>query len=140
MYTKSYDGWIQKYSVKNQSDFLFHGVVMQGTCPIHGATKYSFKKEKGGYYCIRCNSAKVKRDKRTELKQKAIKYKGGKCSKCGYLTDSSALEFHHVDSATKEFNISKDALGKPWKEVQLELDKCILLCANCHREVHSFMK
>ena len=113
---------------------------MQGVCTLHGSTKFNNNKEKGGYYCVRCHSAKTKRDRRSELKKKAIDYKGGKCSKCGYATDFSALEFHHVDTSTKEFNISKYALGKDWGIIRKELDKCILLCANCHREVHSFMK
>lgn len=113
---------------------------MQGICSIHGKTKFSYNKENETYYCGRCKSAERKRERRLELKMKAIKYKGGKCSKCGYSLDHSALEFHHVDMSTKEFNISKYALNRPWKEVQDELDKCILLCANCHREVHSQMK
>lgn len=113
---------------------------MQGICPIHGTTKFGLEKETGEHYCIRCKSAKIKRERRLELKLKAIKYKGGKCAKCGYDTNTNALEFHHVDTKTKEFNISKYALGKPWAEIKIELDKCILLCANCHREVHSFMK
>ncbi len=113
---------------------------MQIECLVHGMTRYSFNPDRGGYYCVRCYSARRKRERRTELKNKAIKYKGCKCAKCGYATDTSALEFHHVDASSKEFSISKHALGKPWNEVKKELDKCILLCANCHREVHSFNK
>lgn len=113
---------------------------MQANCPIHGTTRYSFNTDRGGHYCVRCYSAQRKRERRAEIKHKAIKYKGGSCAKCGYDADISALEFHHVDPSAKEFNISKHALGKPWKEVKQELNKCILLCANCHREVHSFMK
>ena len=113
---------------------------MQANCPTHGLTRFSFNKDRGGLHCVRCYSARIKRERRSELKQKAINYKGGRCAKCGYKTDNSALEFHHVDASSKEFNISKYALGKPWEEIKTELNKCILLCANCHREVHSFSK
>lgn len=113
---------------------------MQVNCPIHGLTRFSVDKTNNSRYCVRCHSAKVKRTRRSKLKQKVIKYKGGKCSKCGYAENASALEFHHVDPNTKEFSISTNALGKPWEEIVTELDKCILLCANCHREVHSFLK
>ena len=47
-----------------------------------------------------------------------------------------ALEFHHTDSDGKDFGISAKGYTRSWEEVRKELDKCILLCANCHREVH----
>lgn len=54
--------------------------------------------------------------------------------KCGYDVNSCALEFHHVGD--KEFEIS-DAINKSWEFLKKELDKCILLCSNCHRIEHS---
>ena len=65
----------------------------------------------------------------------AVEYKGGKCSKCGYDKCIGALEFHHLDPSEKEAHWTKMRL---WSESRLlkELDKCILLCANCHREIH----
>lgn len=79
--------------------------------------------------------AVIKRRKR--LKQLAIQYKGGKCEICGYLRDPNALEFHHKDPRQKDFALSSRGLTRSWERVKLELEKCILLCANCHREVHS---
>lgn len=111
---------------------------MQAVCSVHGLTRFSFNPDRGGHYCVRCYSAKRKRERRQELKLKAVEYKGGKCSKCGYDQNIHALDFHHLDPKAKELNISRDALSKPWEQVKKELDKCILLCANCHREVHSF--
>lgn len=69
-------------------------------------------------------------------KQKAIDYMGGKCSKCGYNKSNVALEFHHVNPAEKEFTISA-GYNKSWQKIKHELDKCVLLCANCHRELHN---
>tara|TARA_Y100000310_G_C20007586_1_gene501398 strand:+ start:67 stop:510 length:444 start_codon:yes stop_codon:yes gene_type:complete len=64
-----------------------------------------------------------------------IQYKGGKCSNCGYDKCPDALEFHHPDPAQKDPTFRSI---RYWgiKKAQNELDKCILLCCNCHREIH----
>jgi hypothetical protein len=69
-------------------------------------------------------------------KQQAIKYKGGCCQKCGYDKFYGALEFHHLDPSEKDGDWHKLRL-KSWDKIKYELDKCILLCANCHREAHN---
>ena len=74
--------------------------------------------------------------RRKKLREMAIKYKGGKCMICGYKRCSQALEFHH-QSGRKEFGISRKGHTRSWEKTKKELDKCILLCANCHREKHS---
>ena len=78
--------------------------------------------------------AVVKR--RKKIREMAIVYKGERCSICGYNKCLKALEFHHVDSTGKDFGISEKGYTRSWNQVRSELDKCILLCANCHREVH----
>lgn len=78
--------------------------------------------------------AVVKR--RKKIRQLAIEYKGGKCSLCGYEKCLRALEFHHLESDEKDFGISAKGYTRSWDSVKQELDKCILVCANCHREVH----
>lgn len=65
-----------------------------------------------------------------------IEIAGGRCAICGYNKCQSALEFHHIDKDQKEFNISSPhnfSLEKCLKE----LKKCILVCSNCHREIHA---
>lgn len=74
--------------------------------------------------------------RRKKIREMAIKYKGGKCTICGYEKCKEALEFHH-QSGQKDFGISKKGYMRSWHKVRHELDKCTLLCANCHREVHS---
>jgi len=69
------------------------------------------------------------------IKQKAIEYKGCKCVMCGYDKHYGALEFHHLDSGDKDVNWTKLRL-RSWDKITAELDKCVLLCANCHREEH----
>lgn len=72
---------------------------------------------------------------RQNLKEKAVEYKGGKCEKCGYNKCIRALEFHHLDANKKDFTISNYSVLS-WDKIKLEVDKCILVCANCHREIH----
>ena len=69
------------------------------------------------------------------LKLKSIKYKGGKCLKCGYNKCSRSLDFHHLDPLKKDFNIS-DGKTHNFEKLKPELDKCILICSNCHGELH----
>lgn len=59
------------------------------------------------------------------------------CQLCGYSRCIEALEFHHKDSSEKDFNISQARTSRRNRSVVLsELKKCILVCANCHREIH----
>ena len=75
--------------------------------------------------------------RRRKLREKAINYKGGHCQVCGYSNCLEALEFHHLHSDGKDFGISDKGYTGSWQKIAEELDKCVLLCANCHREVHS---
>ena len=72
--------------------------------------------------------------RRTQLKELAIVHLGGKCQKCGYDTCLAALDFHHLDDADKDFDISS---RQSWAAIEAELKKCVLLCSNCHRETHA---
>lgn len=69
------------------------------------------------------------------LKQLSVEYLGGKCIKCGYDKCIWALDFHHRNPEEKEFGIASYA-SRAWYKLKPELDKCDLLCSNCHRELH----
>jgi hypothetical protein len=73
---------------------------------------------------------------RRRLKLRAIEYKGGKYQNCNYNKCVAALEFHHVDPTEKDFGLAQSGITKSWEKMKIELDKCILVCANCHREIH----
>jgi len=66
-----------------------------------------------------------------------VEYKGGKCNLCGYKKSIEALELHHLDKKKKDFGISADGLTRSWEKVKKEAEKCMLVCANCHRELHA---
>ena len=80
------------------------------------------------FTCLGCNN-------KTSIKKALIEYGGGKCQKCGYNACQRALEFHHLDPTQKDFGISK-TLTKNIQTLKSEIDKCILLCSNCHAEEH----
>jgi len=79
------------------------------------------------------------RTKAQLLKEKAIQYKGGKCELCDCKTQIlSSYDFHHLNPSEKDFNISTAlAQTNDLEKIKPELDKCILLCGNCHRFIHS---
>ena len=82
----------------------------------------------------KCSSCKVKKS-RQNTKLKAVEYKGGKCESCGYSKSIRALTFHHKDPTKKEFGIA-DPKNRSFEAIKAELDKCDLLCMNCHMEEH----
>ena len=82
-------------------------------------------------------SACISKQRRRKIKLQAVAYKGGKCQNCGYNKCVGAMDFHHQNPQEKDFTISGNA-GK-WENIRKELDKCDLLCKNCHAERHYFM-
>lgn len=85
--------------------------------------------------CKDCNK-KTKASLRAKNKKRAVEYLGGECKECGYNKNWSAMEFHHRESDKKETLISI-LLSYPWSDKLVnELDKCDLMCSNCHREKH----
>lgn len=100
---------------------------------------YCKKKSLYSKYLFGNNYSRIKQH-RINKKILSVLYKGGKCIKCGYSKSYQALDFHHLKPEDKSFTISKN-LNIRWSFLKNELDKCILLCANCHREHHdSFLQ
>lgn len=73
--------------------------------------------------------------RRRILKLRAINTMGGVCVICQYDKHPGVLDFHHVDPTTKSFAISGGGFSRSWASIELEIKKCILVCANCHREI-----
>jgi len=87
------------------------------------------------YWCKQCDKINTI-IRQAAFKEICIKYKGGKCEKCNYDKYMGALQFHHRDPKQKDFCISNARLKTFNDEIKYELDKCDLLCANCHFEAH----
>ena len=78
--------------------------------------------------------------RRKKIRLRAIKHLGGKCIRCGYSKYPEVLEFHHKNPKEKGFGISRKGHCRSWEKVKTEIEKCLLLCANCHREIHVLQK
>lgn len=97
-------------------------------------------------YCYKCSGESTRSYNKTRKHQKtilrrsmkvqAIKLLGGKCSICGYNKCLDALEFQHEDPSVKEFKLGSGNTMS-WKIYKSEALKCILVCSNCHKEIHS---
>jgi 5-methylcytosine-specific restriction endonuclease McrA len=74
--------------------------------------------------------------RREILKESAVNHLGGCCLLCGYNKCLRALHFHHINPHEKDFDISSKST---WYDIRDEIEKCVLLCANCHAEVHDGM-
>jgi 5-methylcytosine-specific restriction endonuclease McrA len=111
-------------------------------CNTHGISEHKKKTRSTGEFRWVCKACEYLSSRKylANLKLKAIKYGGGECQKCGYDKCWKALHFHHIDPSLKEFGIFESRAGFPksrsWPKMQKEIDKCILLCANCHAEIH----
>jgi transposase len=106
---------------------------MLAECLHHGEAVYVLE-GRGYYRCQRCRSEQIARHRR-KLKETLVAEAGGCCQLCGYDRFIGALEFHHLDRATKRLGISANGLTLSVKTVRDEVAKCVLLCSNCHAEV-----
>jgi predicted HNH restriction endonuclease len=95
------------------------------------------KKEKRTYADRRNYLIAAVSKRRRSIRLKAIDHKGSKCQLCGYDRCKEALEFHHLEESSKHFGVSAKGYTRSWEKVKRELVKCILVCANCHRELHA---
>lgn len=108
--------------------------VVHRTCRVHGSGAHVHRGDR--YRCRRCASESVTRH-RQNVKLMLVREAGGGCAMCGYSRCVAALQFHHVDPATKRFALSLKGVSRAIEVVRAEASKCVLLCANCHAEVEA---
>ena len=101
-------------------------------CKVHGETEFAIVNGTNKTYCRKCQREKNIR-LRNKLKQQCYEYLGNKCSRCGKV--QKVYDFHHMRE--KEYGISQGITKYfSFEKLKSELDKCILLCGNCHAELH----
>lgn len=86
--------------------------------------------------------AKWQKKARKERKEQLVSLAGGKCIICGYNRCNAALEFHHKnedEKTDKGFGVSQNGMLAKWDKLKEEIKKCVLVCSNCHREIHNGM-
>jgi transposase len=135
--------WLRKYDMETDRTARLRATregrarsddSMLRFCAVHGAT--AFVLDRDGYYrCPKCRTASVLR-RRAAIRAQVIEEAGGCCAVCGYARNSAALQFHHLDPATKDFTL-RNGDTRSLARMRAEAAKCVLLCANCHAEVES---
>lgn len=131
--------WLKKYNLKipkSRSFPVINNHKICTRCKINKPlTEYYFRNKKSQIYRANCKKCQTK-CKKENNKLDAIKYKGEKCEICNIKSDIYRIyDFHHKDPTKKEFELSRKRYVNIDK-CKDELDKCHLLCSNCHREVH----
>ena len=134
--------WLKKYELKTIPKVVERR-PNQKYCPACDSWKgFSFfyrrsakrSNQLAGWCKECCNQASMERQK--ETKRAAVAHKGGSCTICGYNNYVGALEFHHLDPEKKDPSWNRMKM-RTFEAIKHELDKCILLCSNCHRETHA---
>jgi predicted transcriptional regulator len=137
--------WLKKYDLKTKGVQFNkkHNFIDKKQCTLCNEIKnleefYPRNNKTKASYCKICSnlyhSERVKK-----IKLKMIAFKGSNCEHCNLSIDEShyaVFEFHHKNPETKDPNFKKIKYQK-WSVIEKELDKCVLLCANCHRVEHA---
>ena len=147
--------WVKKHKLqpnfKNFKEEVFNKPKNEDLtlkyCPgcNESYVRLNFYKKRGvegdSSYCKKCTTKNTTSRQRS-LKVKMVQYKGGRCQNpnCstpgGYNKCLGALEFHHINPKEKDFTLSHLKKYKFSEVIKEELDKCMLVCVNCHRERH----
>lgn len=140
--------WLKQYNLKTINTRKFEHLDLPNDkkyCRTCDSVKFKteFYKHQSGTealqsYCKLCNHKKVI-DRGRQIKLRMLEYKRGKCIDCNLLaTEANAcvFDFHHLDPTIKDVNFNS-IRWKKWEIITKELDKCVLVCANCHRLRHA---
>ncbi len=105
-------------------------------CSKHGRTVFTRYGTGDSYRCLACRKQRVI-ERRRKVKEILVREAGGGCVICGYERYLGALQFHHLDPATKAFGLGLRGIARSLARCREEAAKCMLLCANCHAEVEA---
>ena len=128
---------------QNGKNFNHSNMELEKQCKICSAIFTTNSRNR--LYCYECSprqlssgSKEYQKARKRAVKHQLILYKGGKCIKCGYSQCEGALQLHHRIPEEKSFALSDINISKELDMIKLyeEADKCDLLCANCHAEIH----
>lgn len=136
--------WLRKYGLRTAGDRRSRHAArsraleiseIERECSRHGTTVFIME-GRGYYRCKRCRAERVAARRRS-LKATLVAEAGGRCILCGYSRCAAALEFHHLDPDEKRFALAAGGLSHSLARLRTEIERCVLLCSNCHAEVES---
>lgn len=127
-------------AISRDNEMLKHGFCYCHSCRDYLPLSEFYNRKPISYYCKNCE--KTKRDaykakawaksRNYSLKSYWVSVMGGKCQRCGYSEFVTSLEFHHVSRSEKSSSPSPVIFSNDKLKTASELDKCCLLCRNCH--------
>jgi hypothetical protein len=129
--------WLKKHELKTRRAAEPRGSearTIERECPVHGLTTFIKYSPTDHHRCEQCRKVRVA-DRRRKIKAMLVEEAGGCCALCGYDRYPGALQFHHLDPATKAFSLGMRGIARSLERCREEARKCVLLCANCHAEV-----
>ncbi len=123
--------WIRKYELSTQAK---QSVTNYKCCQCGESDPAKFYGHKRAM-CGSCHNAyNIKQGQGKRLR--AVQELGGHCQACGFSLYMCSLDFHHKNPAAKDPNF-RSMRGWSWKRILVELEKCTLLCKNCHAAIHN---
>ena len=134
--------WIKKYELIRTNPFKLNSTNCNH-CGAESSKSFCSSKCKSLFYYYKNKevvdekSKIYSKNKRENFKLLAISYGGNKCKHCNYNKNYSALSFHHTDPTQKDFPLAGIRSNVLKEEHKIELDKCILVCHNCHFKIHA---
>ena len=136
--------WIRKYGLPSPRSVRraeLERAIAEGRrtlmkdCAKHGWTTFVIENS-GRTRCRQCRMAAVS-EWRRRTKAKLVAEAGCRCVLCGYDRHQAALHFHHLDPDKKEFHLADTGVTRSIERLRREVEKCVLLCGNCHAEVEA---
>ena len=131
--------WLKQHELKTRRTVEPRGSqarTIERECPVHGLTTFIKYSATDHHRCEQCRKDRVV-DRRRKIKAMLVDEAGGCCALCGYDRYFGALQFHHLDPATKAFSLGVRGIARSLERCREEARKCVLLCANCHAEVEA---
>jgi hypothetical protein len=117
---------------------------MENVCLVRKAAltgrqeKFCSRGCKNGFTNNRHQNYQSQQQRGRRRRESLIRSRGGRCGRCGYDRNAAALAFHHPDPAIKSFGIDlRKCSNTSWNLLMAEAEKCLLLCLNCHAEIHN---
>jgi transposase len=129
--------WLKRHGLKTRRGAQPRGSdarTIERECSVHGLTTFIKYSPTDHHRCEQCRKDRVVA-RRRRVKAMLVEEAGGACVLCGYDRYVGALQFHHLDPATKAFGLGVRGVARSLERCREEARKCVLLCANCHAEV-----
>lgn len=123
--------WLKKHGLKTAHSQFTKKPYRCNECGDTDPAHFRGHRKSRCFKCHNSTAYAVRREKR----QRSIEYRGGMCVICGFDKYPCSLDFHHLDPNTKD-DAYESIMSSGWERIRPEIEKCVLLCKNCHTALH----